>query len=142
MSTHAGIAQLLEDGSVRSIYVHHDGDAVGKTLVSYYGTRACAASIVALGNLSGLGTTLDPEPKGMDILDPHRRAYTDAYGRDRRENDQNPRVWESLRAWTRDGYSYMYVWMPAGEGGPEGWYIWLGGREYAPLGTVRRMPHE
>ena len=89
MSTNAIIGKLQADGTVRSVYLHHDGyfSHAGRILRTFYRTENRIDALLALGNLSGLG----PSPYGKDASTPqaldklHCRAYIRDYGRNEKE---------------------------------------------------------
>lgn len=58
MSTRCRIGLRNEDGSITSIYCHNDGypSYVGEVLVKNYKTEDKIKELLALGDLSGLGT--------------------------------------------------------------------------------------
>lgn len=60
MSTRARIALELEDGSVKSIYCHHDGylDGVGASLFNNWDLDSVSELILG-GNISGLGSSIE-----------------------------------------------------------------------------------
>ena len=59
MSTRSRIAIENQDGSVTSIYCHHDGytDGVGKMLEKWYTTQAKVEALIELGDISSLDMT-------------------------------------------------------------------------------------
>lgn len=61
MATRATIAVIADDGSIKSIYCHYDGDlkATGKNLLNNYNTKDKAAELLSLGSLSNLGDSID-----------------------------------------------------------------------------------
>jgi len=69
MSTNANIAILKEDGMYTFIYNHHDSysSGVGAMLLRYYKTSEDVNSLIALGNLSSVGSKL------MDDCDSYRQ---------------------------------------------------------------------
>lgn len=79
MSTNAIIGKLQADGTVRSVYLHHDGyfSYAGRILRTFYRTEKRIDALLALGNLSRLG----PTPYGKNVSTPqvpdivHCRAY-------------------------------------------------------------------
>ena len=92
MSTNAIIGKLQADGTVRSVYLHHDGyfSHAGRILRTFYRTEKRIDALLALGNLSGLG----PSPYSKDASTPqaldklHCRAYIRDYGRKEKEEKQ------------------------------------------------------
>lgn len=58
MSTRSRVGVLLPNGSVKSIYIHHDGypEGVGDILVNHYTTLDKINKLLDLGDLSSLGT--------------------------------------------------------------------------------------
>ena len=102
MSTRGAIGMRMPDGSARAIYVHHDAyvAGVGAILGGWYDTPEKVETLLALGDLSSLGTTL---------------ADTVAYYRDRSENIRMPRNYRDIDAYRRNGrrdygadYLYLY----------------------------------
>ena len=90
------------DGTVRAVYVHHDAyvAGVGAILGGWYETPEKVESLLALGDLSSLGTTL---------------ADTVAYLRDRGEVMRTARNYRDIDAYRRNGkrhygagYLYLY----------------------------------
>lgn len=71
MSTRARIGIQLEDGTIRSIYCHHDGykEGVGETLKKFYNTPEKVKGLMDLGDISSLGETYDMK---MSKTDWHR----------------------------------------------------------------------
>jgi hypothetical protein len=61
MATRSRIAIENQDGTVTSIYCHFDGyiDGVGKTLQENYNTREKMEQLIALGDISSLGKTIE-----------------------------------------------------------------------------------
>ena len=61
MSTRCRIAIEQEDGTIKSIYCHHDGykSGVGKTLRTHYTNPDKVQALIALGDISTLGTFYD-----------------------------------------------------------------------------------
>ena len=73
MATRSRIAIENQDGTVTSIYCHHDGylSGVGKLLKEYYTTQPKVEALIELGDISALDMT---------------PISTEAYARDRGEN--------------------------------------------------------
>jgi hypothetical protein len=61
MATRSSIAVVLNDGSVKSIYCHFDGNVGynGKYLRSYYNTYEQALELVEQGDMSSLNETIE-----------------------------------------------------------------------------------
>ena len=102
VSTRGAIGMRQSDGTVRVVYVHHDAyvAGVGAILGGWYGTPEKIEALLALGNLSSLGTTL---------------ADTVAYHRDRGEDMRSARNYRDIDAYCRNGkgdfeadYLYLY----------------------------------
>ena len=86
MSTHARIGKLLPDGTIKHVYVHFDGyveGGVGETLVDHYNEVAVIDELLAHGDLSSLGTSINP--KGMHSFFSREHGCCVFYKRDRGE---------------------------------------------------------
>lgn len=61
MSTRSRIGMLNLDGTISSIYCHHDGylEGVGETLVKYWNDLNDIIELIANGDISSLGENLD-----------------------------------------------------------------------------------
>jgi hypothetical protein len=101
MATRSNIAIENQDGSVSSIYCHFDGyiDEVGKTLYENYNTREEMEQLIALGDISSLGETIEE---------------TVAYHRDRGEKLQEPMQHKTVPLYFDDQnsdieYSYCFT---------------------------------
>ena len=118
MSTRGAIGMLQPDGSVRVVYVHHDAyvAGVGAILGGWYDTPELVKGLLALGDLSSLGTSL---------------ADTVAYHRDRNEAMRMARNYHDIDAYRRNGRrdlgaDYLYLfdgsrWLVYGIPGERGW---------------------
>jgi hypothetical protein len=95
MATRSNIAIVNEDKSISSIYCHWDGypEYVGKVLRNHYTTADSVNELLKLGNLSNIGQNLFSE--GHTWAVPIEGVCL-AYGRDRREKDQEAIVFEDL----------------------------------------------
>lgn len=113
MSTRSVIAMENEKtGAVECIYCHNDGtpDYVGEILLESYSTTEKLRELLALGNLSALGKHVAPvkelalciypwltqEAVPHTFRTPHEDV-TIAYCRDRKEEMQLPKQWQSRR---------------------------------------------
>ena len=123
MSTNAIIGKLQADGTVRSVYLHHDGyfSHAGRILRTFYRTEKRIDALLVLGNLSGLG----PSPYGKDAstsqaLDKlHCRAYIRDYGR--KEKEEKAEIFPNKELFFAGGeIAYLYDndagTMPAADG--------------------------
>jgi len=108
MATRSFIATLQRDGSVNGVYCHHDGypEGVGATLKEHYRSAKKVGSLLALGDLSTLGSDTGP-------------GYTTAYHRDRGEpldpNMTYGSVSEAINC-ARDDLGAEYVYIFNGDG--------------------------
>lgn len=111
MSTNAIIGKLQADGTVRSVYLHHDGyfSHAGRILRTFYRTEKRIDALLALGNLSGLG----PSPYGKDASTPqaldklHCRAYIRDYGH--KEKEEKAEIFPDKEQFFADGQiAYLY----------------------------------
>ena len=90
MATRSFIGKLLNDGSVRGIYCHHDGypEGVGRTLEERYTSPEVVDALLSLGDISSLGDDL---------------GTTEAYHRDRGEDLQPNTMYSTVRHLLRKG---------------------------------------
>ena len=90
MSTRGAIGMRQPDGTVRTVYVHHDAyvAGVGAILGGWYETPEKVEALLALGDLSSLGTSL---------------ADTVAYHRNRGEVMRMARHYRDIDAYRRNG---------------------------------------
>ena len=134
MSTRSRIGMVKADGSVVSIYCHHDGylSYVGDTLLKHYTDRAKVESLISLGDISSLHENVDPDPKGgktkiydswePKVVDANGKHTFDhpqegvvvAYARDRGEDpeDVKPRVDKDVDAFVKsdvEEYGYLFT---------------------------------
>lgn len=114
MSTRSRIGIVEPDGTVKSIYCHHDGypSYNGRILKEAYNTVERIEKLMALGNISGLGEYLDEnEAKGRTNKD-----IVCAYCRDYKEDfkDNAPRTSASVDDYMNFvvksvDYDYVYL---------------------------------
>ena len=113
MSTHATIAIKNEDGSVDSIYCHHDGymSHCGSMLSNHYTTPQKVRELIELGDMSSLGETIEDSV---------------FYCRDRGEDlniGNDASIEDFLGGW-RERLTYIYI---SGK-----WFCIIGG-EFVPV---------
>ena len=97
MATRSTIAIQNEDGTVTGIYCHWDGYPKhnGKILVTDYTTEEKVRELIALGDISSLGSTINE---------------TVAYGRDRGERSVGPHKGKSHHEFVgKYGEQYNYL---------------------------------
>ena len=104
MGTRSSIAIKTEDG-IKAIYCHWDGyvDHNGKILKEFYNTTDKVKELIALGDLSSLGTEIgDVHPFDKKHEEPEldlTNNWCMAYGRDRGEKDTEARTFETIAEW-------------------------------------------
>lgn len=125
MATRSRIAIENQDGTVTSVYCHHDGyiDYNGVVLQKHYSQREKVEALIALGDLSSIGERVSTE-ESHSFENPSR-GVTVAYHRDRSE-DLNQETHESKEAFfTSDYEEYGYLftkenkWLLIGNSGDE-----------------------
>ena len=104
MATRSTIAIKTEDG-IKAIYCHWDGyvDHNGRILREHYQDPAKIAELIALGDLSTLGTEIgEVHTFDKDHLEPELDMTDNwclAYGRDRGETDVSAQTFETIAEW-------------------------------------------
>ena len=124
MSTRSTVAMKTEDGLV-GMYVHWDGYPTGngQILKDSYDNDAKVAELIALGDLSKLGSEIGQPQYDTSIKraegTPELELFDDyclAYNRDRGEswNDVSPRTFDDVKQWVDDfaesWCEYFYLW--------------------------------
>jgi hypothetical protein len=96
MATRSTIAVKNSNGSVDVISSHWDIylECNGRILAEYYATRERAAELIALGDVSSLGPSIECPPNHS--FNVPVQGYTVFYGRDRNEPDCEPKHYDSL----------------------------------------------
>ena len=110
MATRSRIGIQDENGTIRSIYCHWDGnpDGVGATLEEHYSNRQKLNMLINLGDISVLG-------ENIATMDEHsfnnpKEGVTVAYHRDRGEELKPARVDSSLDTfYVSEKYGYVYT---------------------------------
>lgn len=132
MGTRSNIIAKHADGRWGRIYCHWDGypEYVGATLLRHYTDQEKIETLIALGDLSSLGSELAP-PEGVAHGFGHAAPNVCvAYGRDRGEEGTEPSFYDALDAAlleVDDWALYVYVW----DG--EAWSYNARGEDRAPL---------
>lgn len=125
MATRSRIAIENQNGTVTSVYCHHDGyiDYNGVVLQKHYAQREKVEALIALGDLSSIGERVSTE-------EPHSfenpsRGVTVAYHRDRSE-DWNQSTHKSAEEFFKsdyEEYGYLFTkenkWLVIGNSGDE-----------------------
>ena len=95
MSTYATIAIEKDDGTLKSIYLNHDGYPAycGVLLTRHYSDRAKLEKLIGLGELSVLKQKVDPV--GDHSYDKPEPQVCIAYRRDRGQKDHGINQWKS-----------------------------------------------
>lgn len=104
MGTRSTIAIKTEDG-IKAIYCHWDGyvDHNGRILREHYQDPTKIAELIALGDLSTLGTEIgEVHPFDKDHSEPELDMTGNwclAYGRDRGETDVSAQKFDTIAEW-------------------------------------------
>lgn len=91
MSTRALIAKKTAHGFA-GIYLNHSDKTTLKTLRDFYGTEEQVDRLFCLGNLSTLGSKMNPDPTWLHSFDHPQANVTIAYERDRNESGQQSKM--------------------------------------------------
>ena len=119
MATRSRIAIENQNGTVTSVYCHHDGyiDYNGVVLQKHYAQREKVEDLIALGDLSSVGDRVSTETPS--------RGVTIAYHRDRSEdlNQETHESKEEFFASDYEEYGYLFTkenkWLVIGNNGVE-----------------------
>lgn len=113
MGTRSNITLKTEEG-FKTIYGHWDGhlETMGKTLFESFNTQEKAESLLALGDLSALYSSIE-KPEGHTFEKPEK-GYSIFYGRDRGDKDSEAKTFKTLKelqnhwrdSWTE--FSYIF----------------------------------
>mgnify|MGYP003353756096 CR=1 FL=1 len=109
MATRSTIAVLNTNGRVSQIYCHWDGypEQNGKILVNHYSDPNKINLLMALGNLSSLGSEIG-EPQ--DFNNPTDKNWCVAYGRDRGKSETESIKYDDINDFLENGEEFNYVW--------------------------------
>lgn len=117
MSTRSLIGIVEPDGSVKAIYCHFDGyvEYVGEMLVNYYNSEEKCRQLLELGDLSSLRQRIAPELGERHHYDKPASDVTVAYHRDRGEELNPPKEFDSKKQMAKEGderfwAEFCYVW--------------------------------
>lgn len=124
MATRSTIAVEHTDGTVSQVYCHWDGypEHNGRLLIEHYNSQELAETLVALGDISSLGSTIgvkhpfdNPHPYMSAERVAHDTQYEDMttfYGRDRGEEDVSARKFANIADYTRnfheEEFNYLF----------------------------------
>lgn len=110
MAIRATILMVNDDKTITGLYLHNCGSysIAGETLQEYYSTKDRVESLIALGDLSKLGSKLEPEVKNHSFSNPETDVCV-AYARDRGEDLQNYKFEDIESALAHTLHSYIYV---------------------------------
>lgn len=114
MSTRSYICKKEEDGTIKMIYCHFDGDYNSVLLPKYYNTPEKVAALIELGDLSSLGKKISPTNATHDIDHPEPEVCV-AYGRDAQCDDTAAKIFKSKEAFIEAVNAnflmdYIYLW--------------------------------
>lgn len=114
MATRSTIAVEHRDGTVEQIYCHWDGylSHNGEILNRHYRDYAKVCDLIALGDISSLGTQIGEQHAFDGSGDPE---WTTAYGRDRGETDVGGRRFKDFADYSENmqAEEYDYCWRDA-----------------------------
>jgi len=115
---------VMPDGAIKAIHLHWDGYpcGAGAILSGWYNTPVRLEQLFALGDLSSLGTKLEPDPEKEHSKYKSQEDVVLAYHRDYRERMVPPRIFTAKAAYELNGKSvldadYLYLF----EGGK--WFV-------------------
>ena len=110
MSTNSTISIENEDGSIKQVYCHWDGDVngVGKMLKLHYTTVEKVNELITLGDISSLEKNIGTKHS----FDNRPDNETTFFGRDRGEDGTRPVRFNNMDHFLHDGdvqqYNYMF----------------------------------
>ena len=107
MATRSNIG-ILKDGKIRAIYSHYDGypSGVGKTLRDHYTDIDKIEELINLGNVSSLDKNIT-RPEGHSFNN-RIDGYSLFYERDRGDDGQEARMYDSLDEVQYNDYTYIW----------------------------------
>ena len=116
MATISYICKKEEDGTIKIIYCHFDGDLFhnGALLYTYYNTPEKVDALITLGDLSSLGEKISPTSATHNIDHPESGVCV-AYGRDAQCENTSAEIFESKKVLIETlnhnpFIEYIYLW--------------------------------
>jgi len=121
------------DGKIIAVHCHWDGylENNGEILFKHYQNPEKILKLVSFGNMSSLGSDVEPAAGVSHSFDKKAENVTVYYGRDRGEDGVESRTFntrDEMIAWYSDA-EYFYLWTN------EHW-IYSQGRSWADLGLA------
>lgn len=115
MSTRSYICKKEEDGTIKAIYCHFDGDYNSVLLPKYYNTSEKVDALIALGDLSSLGEKISPTNTTTHDIDHPEPGVCIAYGRDAHCEDIEAKIFKSKKVLIENlnhnpMIEYIYLW--------------------------------
>ena len=103
MATRSFIGKVQQDGSIHGIYCHYDGypEGVGATLKEHYQNPQKVDALLALGDISSLGSELGEKHR----FESPTPGWTVAYHRDRGEELSPPMVYADAEQLVKNSFS-------------------------------------
>lgn len=117
MATRSAIGFKRIDGEILGIYCHYDGylEHNGKYLGEHFNSRELAKALVSMGDMSGLGTTLEKNPDPNDGFKAFHddEKYSTFYHRDRGEKLSISKFGSTVEfsmEMRQSGAEFLYLW--------------------------------
>src|ERR1700760_171850 len=116
MGTRRTVSVMQPDKTIKTIYCHWDGymTGVGAALFSHYNTEGLANELIELGDCSVISdtTSIKPPEGSNHTYDEPIDGVVVAYHRDRGEEYQKPRIFQSVKGLVNsqmaEGYNYLF----------------------------------
>jgi hypothetical protein len=122
MGTRSTIALEFADGSVGQVYCHWDGylSNNGKILLQHYMDPFKLQKLIDLGDLSSLGSEVEPEPYRFHTFDRPQEDVCVFYGRDRGELGVNVRYFKDFADYAKNHQYEEFEYILRTDGN---WYV-------------------
>lgn len=126
MATRSTIAIEHDDGTIHMVYCHWDGylEHNGQILRKFYSDLATIRHLISYGDISSLGERIVPETGDDHTFENPEEGCCVFYGRDRGEQDIEPRVFNDFFEYKQEAnleeYNYLWrdgEWLVEGTGG-------------------------